>query len=204
MPDFYFRGTIAQFWKLIHAEYQRLEASCGRPPFKLESLGGDTHPNAEYVPAPGEVLVLTFFNADYTDNVLVVEAQHRFKKTVLDITCFPQGNAFEENNKLGYAMWAEIVHNLLAAGYFIDPQAEVIAASHTLPFPPEPPSGSDVFTWLDWRIDMLKAGQKCTLKQVASRMPRSYSRLRNIHKSYKIQRGLPNGYERRYKKRYKN
>jgi len=101
-------------------------------------------------------------------------------------------------------MWAEIVHALLTAGTLIDHQAEIIAASQTYPFPPEPPLGRDVFTWLDWRRNMLKAGQKCTLKQVALRIPLSYVRVRNLHGLYKSQRGLPNHYEKQYKKRYKN
>jgi hypothetical protein len=32
MPDFYFRGTLAQYWKAIYAEYQRLFSVYGREP----------------------------------------------------------------------------------------------------------------------------------------------------------------------------
>src|SRR3972149_5343045 len=76
MPDFYFRGSMTQFWNVIYAEYQRLHASLGYEPFRFFSppglLGGHI---SEYAPEETDKISITFCDDGYGLDVISLEVE---------------------------------------------------------------------------------------------------------------------------------
>jgi hypothetical protein len=195
---FPFYGTIQQCWNVLYSEYSRLEKTLGRTPFEFEFPKHVViH---DYTPKDGDEIYFGFWDSEHRHELLSIEVEVVPEGLGLyNIFVHAHGNVFEEPFKSILIIWMEIKNAMQAGGYLADPNT----AHHESPIPLEPPLGSDPFTWLDWRFDMIKAGKKCTLKQLAPKIPLSYGRLRSLHRTYKEERGLPNHYERQYKKRYK-
>lgn len=105
---FHFHGSLAKYWEVLFAEYQRLDTKLKQPPFEF------TLPNKqiinEYVPKNGEEIIIYFWDKEHKRTLLVVEAEllPDEEKPVVQVFVHPQGNAFEEPVKSAMVTWKEI------------------------------------------------------------------------------------------------
>jgi hypothetical protein len=173
MPDeYFFRGTIPQYWDIVYAEYQRLDKSLGREPFEFPAPHPHTQPLAEYVPVESSVIMITFWNTENTYEI-TVDAEFSPDREMVQVMVFYQG-PFTKEGESALAMWKEVKRALEKDDRLIDMTKSVGKPL----MPPKPAPGSNVFTWLDWRLQMKEAHHKCTLKQIAKEIPLSYGRVR--------------------------
>jgi hypothetical protein len=196
-----FYGTIQQCWDILYSEYNRLEKILGRTPFTFEfPKHADIH---DYIPKDGDEIYFEFWDSEHRHEMLSIEVEVVPEGLGLyKIFVHAHGNVFEEPLKSILPIWMEIKNAMQARGYLTDPHLPPSGNPDFLP--PEPPSGSTPFTWLDWRLEMLKANGKYKLILLAPKIPISYSRLKAIHRQYKAEHGLVTDYEKQYLKRYQN
>lgn len=230
MPDFYFLGTLDQYWKAIYAEYVRLTAILGDEPFSIAVSGELPFPISKYKPEIMDMILIQFADRKYED-----VSNHRVKaknkadqldrlkfygdcivsvkattilgmeQVNLDVDVYV--DALKKSDGSVYARWQTIHDAWIEKGWLVNAHAgniELAQMGQKNAMPPQPPTGSDSMTWLEWRFKVLKKlGWTYTLKWMAPKIPISYPRLRANHSLFKIQKSLSNGYEKRYKKRYK-
>lgn len=105
---FYFHGSLAQYWKVLFSEYQRLATILGRAPFEFIPPNGQTID--DYVPQNGEEIIIYFRDKEHKRELLAIEAEllPDEEKATVHVFVHPQGNAFEEPVKSAMAIWKEI------------------------------------------------------------------------------------------------
>src|SRR5258708_26473135 len=111
-----FFGSIAQYWAVIRAEYNRLSAVLGKPPFTFMFPPPETI--TEYAPKRGDEIMFTFLADDIRTELLVVEAAMLPDQDPLQVQIMvhPQGDPFQEPVKSAMTIWSEIKSALERAG----------------------------------------------------------------------------------------
>jgi len=191
--ELYFRGSMAQFWNVVYAEYQRLHVALGHEPFEFTGRNLKTDPIAGYVPKETDSILIAFWDDEHRVEVISVDAEFSRDKEMVWIMAHDQGAA-EEHAKSAFSRWQEVINALEESGRLVDPLAHILDNRPQLPAkpeePPKPERRSDINTWFDWHHEMLIRGFKCTLKEVAEETGYSYGHIRLRHANYKRERGL--------------
>ena len=207
MPDFYFRGTLAQYWKAIYAEYQRLFLLYGREPFEFTSPNPKTSPLAEYAPNYSDFVEILFWEAEHRDFIVRVKADTVLDAELVNLYVDIYVEPLKKSGESAYASWLEIQTAWLVKGWLINP-AVYIAEIGQLEIRPEqlpkPKTGADLTVYFDRHHQKKKTGQKYTLKQVAEETGFEYIYVRQLHSKYLKERGLAKPEKRTNKKTNKN
>ena len=74
MPDFYFRGTITEFWNITYSEYTRLSTIFGRERFEFVSPDPKNSSLSDYKPDRYDVVQFVFWEKEHRDYVVRVKA----------------------------------------------------------------------------------------------------------------------------------
>ncbi len=184
MPDFYFRGTLVEYWQAVHAEW--CQYSHGFPharcPMAISHPFKD-HPPAEYeevtleflddcfsrAPRPRPVSVPgvtrakppTFvFPPDPDPVPVTVRAASSSDGTLVSLTVHIGKAAHEEFGKSALSKWIELKNTWLYKGWLLDPLAHIAKPEK----PSQPETTSNLYLWLDWYHSMLAAVYYYTLK----------------------------------------
>lgn len=182
MPDeYFFRGTIPQFWNVVHAEYLRLYRSLEREPFEFTEPHPHKQPLAEYTPTENSTIMMVFWNIEHTYKILV-DAEYSPDREMVQVMVF-FNQAFTKGSESALAVWREVKNALKKDQRLIDP-----ANSADKPQKPEPDSHLDI--WFDYYHAMKAAGKKYTFKDLARDSFRNAGHIANMHGNYKKERGL--------------
>jgi hypothetical protein len=105
--EIYSHGSMAQYWHVIYAEYQRLHKALGRVPFKLTNPDPHIVNLAEFAPANSEPILFDLLDDDYRAEALSVDAEYSRHKQAVWIMVHDQG---VEENRCSHALsiWEEI------------------------------------------------------------------------------------------------
>ena len=103
----YFHGSIAQFWNVIYAEYQRFHASLGRAPFNFMAPNPQIINLAAYKPNNTNTIMFDFWNDEHKQVVLSIDAEYSRHKQAVWVMAFDQGMG-EKQAKRTFSIWQEI------------------------------------------------------------------------------------------------
>ena len=185
MPDeYFFRGTIPQYWDIVYAEYQRLYKSLGREPFEFTAPHPHTQPLAEYVPVESSVIMITFWNTEHTYEI-TVDAEFSPDREMVQVMVFYQG-PFKKEGESALAMWKEVKRALEKDDRLIDMTKSVGKPKK----PQKPKPGSPLNDWFDYYHNMHAAGYKYTFNDIARETSYDAGYIANMHGNYKKERGL--------------
>ncbi len=115
---FSLHGSIAQYWKAVLAEYKRLAAEHGVPPFEFEFPNPGLIDINQYLPKNGEDIVLNFWDRERTRILLVVEMESAPDEpgNIVQVFVHPQVNVFEDPGRSAIAVWRGIKRVLKKTG----------------------------------------------------------------------------------------
>lgn len=181
MPDFYFRGSLSQFWQFTYAEYDRLSSIFGKECFEF------------FEPNPKEVS-LTGYEPRYSDQVhfIIWEAGHRdFPVRVRASTAL--GSELVEMYVSVYVdvlktlgdscldVWNAYAKSLEEQGLLFKP-TDFLASLPSKPLKPK--KGSDRILFHLYFERMKEAGYKYTFKQLGADMGLSESYAKHLHGNF--------------------
>ena len=192
MPDFYFRGTLAQFWKAIYAEYLRLTAVLGREPFVLIATELKL-PLAKYEPKISEQIQIHFSNEVDRSPVVSVRADSVLDAELVSLVVDVYPQALEEKGESVYAILQEMKNAWLEKGWLINPAAYIAKIAQLVAIPQEPPkpkTGAELTAFFERHHQKKVAGQKSTLKQIAEETGFGYRYVRQLHSKFLKERKL--------------
>lgn len=187
MPDFYFRGTLAQYWKAIYAEYQRLFLLYGMEPFEFTSPNPKTSPLAEYAPNYYDFVEILFWEAEHRDFIVRVKANSVLDSDLVELYVNIYVDPLKMYGESAYARWLEIQTAWLEKGLIISPAAHFAKMAQFGMVPeqlPQPKSGADLTAFFERHHQKKEAGQKSTLKQIAEETGFNYSYVRQLHSNF--------------------
>jgi hypothetical protein len=118
-----FLGSRLQYWQVLFAEWQRLSASLGSPPFEFDipSLGSSP-PSASFVPPESEEFWINFHDERHCA-VISICASAEPGASSLFLTAYIQPEALEPPSASAYALWKDLKGTLLEKGWLRDPSA---------------------------------------------------------------------------------
>lgn len=207
MTDFYFLGTLAQYWKAIYAEYTRLFAILEDEPFAIISSGGLKFPLSEYEPTILDTVIIQFADREYRDFGAVLQVVHPLPlkfygdcivsvkaSTVLgaelvNLDVVDYVDAVKKSDGSVYARWLEIQNSWLGKGLLINPAVSIAEMRMKSGQLPKSKSGADLNAYFDLRHQKKKLGQKYTLKQIAEETGYEYPYIRQLHSKYLKKQG---------------
>ena len=207
--ELYFHGSMAQFWIVIYAAYQRLYAALGREPFRLfsplGSLGGRI---SEYAPKETDKILITFFDHGHGLDVISLEVEFSRIKEMVCLTITDSDSTdyvlYEGYGKSALSMWNEVRSALEKSGRLVDLHAHILDnRPHLLAKPEEPPKPehrSNINAWFDWYHGMLEAGFHCTLAEIAEETHHNPAYIRRLHANYEKEREFGGANKRSNKK----
>jgi hypothetical protein len=221
MADFYFLGTLAQYWEAIYAEYMRFITILGDEPFCIITTGELKFPLHEYEPTLLDNLIIKFadqksrdLGADYPvplkfygDCIVSVKASTVLgaEQVSLDVVIYV--DALKKSDGSAYARWLKIQNDWLEKQLLINPHAYIAALARSgwkQQPPSQPQSGADFDLIFDRFHQRKKEGQKYTLKQIAAETGYEYPYVRQLHSAYLQKRGLSKPQKRTNKRTNKN
>lgn len=124
MPDFYFRGTLAQYWKAIYAEYQRLFLLYGREPFEFTSPNPKTSPLAEYAPNYYDFVEILFWEAEHRDFIVRVKANSVLDSDLVELYVNIYVDPLKMYGESNLSTWKAVENSLEEQGLLIRPTAQ--------------------------------------------------------------------------------
>jgi hypothetical protein len=191
--ELYFRGSMAQYWNVIYAEYQRLHAALGHEPFEFTGRNLKTDPIAGYVPKETDSILIAFWDDEHRFEVISVDAEFSRAKEMVWIMAHDQG-VDEEHAKSAFSRWQEVKNALEESGRLVDPHAHILDNKpHLLAKPEKPPKPerrSNINAWFDWYHRMRAAGFRCALSEIAKETHLSLGHIKHRHANYNKERGL--------------
>jgi len=211
MADFYFLGTLAQYWKAIYAEYTRLTAILGDEPFAIIASSELKFPLSEYEPTILDTVIIQFADKDYRDFGADLQTAHPLllkfygdcivsvkastvlgsEQVSLDVDVYV--DALKKSDGSVYARWLEIQNAWLEKGLLINPAATIAEMAQLVAKPeqlPQPKSGADLDAYFDLRQQKIKSGQRYSLTKIAAESGFGYRYVRQLHSAYLQKRGL--------------
>jgi hypothetical protein len=225
MADFYFLGTLAQYWKAVYAEYVRLTAILEDEPFAIIASGGLKLPLSEYEPTVLDTVIIQFADREYGDFGADIQAAHPkppkphgdcivsvkastvlgAEQVNLDVDIYV--DALKKSDGSVYARWLEIQNTWLEKQLLINPHAYLaelaqLGSKHE-PLS-KPQSGADLDLFFDRFHQRKKEGQKYTLIQIAAETGYEYPYVRQLHSKYLKKLGLTRSKKRTNKRTNKN
>lgn len=181
MPDFYFRGTLAQYWKAIYAEYQRLFLLYGREPFEFTSPNPKTSPLAEYAPNFYDFVEILFWEAEHRDFIVKVKADSVLDSDLVNLYVSIYVDSLKMYGESNLSTWKSVENSLEEQGFLIRPTALLAAKPQK---PPKPKSVSDRTAWFIYYEQMNERGFKYTLKQLAADIGISEGHAKRLHGNF--------------------
>lgn len=186
-PDYYFRGTLARYWIWIYAEYQRLFSVYGREPFEFTSPDPKTSPLAEYAPKYYDFVEILFWEAEHRDFIVRVKANSALDSDLVNLYVSIYVTPLKKYGESNLFMWEVVKNSLEEQGLLIHPTAQLMARPQK---PSKPKRGSSIIIWFDWYHNMLEAGHKCTLQEIAKETSHNESYIRRLHANYVRERRM--------------
>jgi len=104
----YFRGSMAQYWQVIQAEYQRLAGTLKHEPFKFELM--PKHSESE-APPNTVTIVFDFIHPQSQRSILSIDAEYSRHRQAVWIMAHDHGFDDEEAH-FAFRLWREIKHAL--------------------------------------------------------------------------------------------
>lgn len=221
MADFYFPGTLAQYWKAIYAEYTRLTAILGDEPFCIMVAGELKFPLSEYEPTIMDTVIIQFADTEnknvgancptplkfYGKCIVRVKASTVLgaEQVGLDVDIYV--DALKKSDGSVYARWLEIQNTWLEKQVLINPHAYLVELAQLEPKHKalsKPQSGADLDAYFDLRQQRIKSGQKYTLAEIAAQSGFADGYVRQLHSAYLQKRGLSSPRKRSNKRTNKN
>ena len=125
MPDFYFRGTLVQYWQTVYAEYTRLFSVFGREPFVI--IASELKlPLAEYTPTIFDNVIIEFRDEGYRNCIVSVKADTVLGAELVNLYVDIYVEPLKKSGESAYARWLEIQSAWLEKGLIISPAAHLL------------------------------------------------------------------------------
>jgi len=124
MPDFYFHGSLVQYWKVIYAEYLRLFSAYGREPFEFISPNPKTSPLAEYIPDYYDLVEIIFWEAEHRDFLVRVKADSALDSDLVNLYISIYITPLKQYGEANLSTWKAVENSLEKQGLLIRPTAQ--------------------------------------------------------------------------------
>jgi len=178
MSDYYFRGTLNQFWSFVYIEWQSRQSQAGfellQPdPAKISVEG--------YTPARYDEISLAFYVAGHRECAVLVTAASVLDADLVGLEVGIHIRPLERYGDSVLQGWQELKSRMLDRGLLINPHALLGAIS---PIPPQPTAGVDLAAYFDHYHRERAQGRKCTLKDIAAQTGFQYTYVRQLHAKY--------------------
>lgn len=185
MPEFYFLGTLVQYWQTVYAEYLRLTALLGQEPFSI-TASELKFPLSEYEPKINGLVQIDFFAEANKTLVVSVCADSVIGAELVNVYV-EVGPNYEREGKSAHARWQEMFDAWEQKGWLINSAAKIVemaqqAVKHQQPI--KPSHDCNLSVWFDWYHQMLDTGHHCTLEIIAIETGYSKGRIRQLHANY--------------------
>jgi hypothetical protein len=180
MPDYYFRGTLIDFWALIYAEY-RLGQAQGREKFEIAEPNPRQCALAEFVPACCDQVCLLFWESGHRDYIVSVKATSVLDADLVNLDVDIYVTPYKRYGEAALENWHELKFFLMKRNLLLNPHAVLAAVP---PKPSKPETGADLRIYFDLYHQMKKIGRNYTLKQIAQETKFDYSYVRKLHSKY--------------------
>ena len=181
MPDYYFRGTIAQYWQFTYAEYDHLSSIFGKECFEFFEPDPKQVLLTEYHPEDIDQVHFIIWDAGHRDFPVRVQASASLGSDLVEMYVSVYVDVLKSLGKSCLDVWNAYVNSLEKHGLLFKP-ADLLAS-----LPPKPlksKSGADLDVYFDLRQQKIKSGQKYTLKQIAEETQYEYPYIRQLHSKY--------------------
>lgn len=227
MPDFYFRGSLAQYWQAIYAEYLRLTPILQQEPFSIILTGLFTS-LSEYSPTIFDNVIIQFVDKRFLNPgndwvevektdlqaafaflnyrlycIVLVKAETAFGVELVNLDVTVYVDELKKSDGSAYARWLEIQNSWLEKGLLINPAASIAEIGMRSGQLSKPQSGADLTPFFDRYHQKKKDGQKYTLIQIAKETGFEYPYVRQLHSKYLKKRELKPE-KRTHKRTHKN
>ena len=201
MPDFYFRGTLAQFWQFTFAEYDRLSSIFGKECFEFFEPSPKKVSLIVYEPKYYDQVHFIVWDAEHRDFPVRVKASASLGSDLVEMYVSIYVSVLQTLGDSCLDVWNAYIKSLEDQGFLLKP-ADFLAS---LPSnPPKPKSGADLDVYFDRFHKKKKEGPKYTLLQIAAETGFGYSYVRQLHSNYLKARGLAKPEKRTNKRTNKN
>lgn len=195
--EYFFRGSIPEYWNIVYAEYLRLRNSLEREPFEFTEPHPHRQTLSEYVPTKSSVILISFWNIEHTYDI-TMDAEFSPDKEMVQVLVTFQGT-FTKEGESALAVWREVKRAIAKNGRLIDSTGLVVKHEK-----PKPESGADLDACFDIRQQKKKDGQRYPLTQIAKESGFGYRYVRQLHSAYLRKRGLSKPKKRSNKRTNKN
>jgi hypothetical protein len=207
MDEFYFLGSLAQYWQAVYAEYVRLSALLGEEPFSITASSGLTLPLSEYKPTELDMVLIQFADKElreikreksgqplllkyYGKCMVSVKATAVVgaEQVILDVDIY--SDVVKKSDGVVFARWLQIQNDWLAKGWLVNPRellAKLAQLDIKIEKPPKPKSKSDRAAWFVYYELMNKRGYKYTLKQLAKELNITEGHAKRLHADFSKQ-----------------
>jgi hypothetical protein len=192
-PDYYFRGTLAQFWVVIYAEYQRLAGVHGSEPFEFASPDPQTSPLGDYSPKYYDFVEILFWGPEHRHPVVRVVADSVLDSDLVNLYVSIDANALKKYGESVLRTWNEIKVSLTDQNLLILPTAHLALMSEPLP---RAKTGADLGPYFERHHQRRALGQNSTLIQIAAETGFAYRYVRQLHSVF-LRKGRRAGRKKR-------
>lgn len=178
MSDYYFRGTLVEFWAFVYAEWRRGQARAG---FEFLQPNPDKTSLESYIPARYDEICLDFYSTGRRECAVSVTAASVLDADLVKLEVNIHVGPLKRYGDSVLQGWESLKAHLVGRGLLINPHVLLGAMS---PIPPQPGGGADLTVYFDFYHRERAEGRKCTLKEIAERAGYGYSYVRQLHARY--------------------
>ena len=193
MSDYYFRGTLVEFWVFVYAEWRRGQARVG---FEFLQPNPDKTSLESYIPARYDEICLDFYSTGRGECAVSVTAASVLDADLVKLEVNIHVGPLKRYGDSVLQGWESLKARLVGRGLLINPHVLLGAMS---PIPPQPGGGADLTVYFDFYHRERAEGRKCTLKEIAERAGYGYSYVRQLHARYLKERRQSQPAQRAYK-----
>jgi len=183
MYDLIFRGSLAQYWRAIHKEWQKplRKNPLAAEPFRLSH---------HHAPQGFEEVTIEFLDDQRRLGLVTVDALSGSDGKFVKLIVHDDRDAYEQVGKTALAGWKKIENTWLRRGWLTNPLAQTQQAVAKPRKPAKPKPGSKLNLWFDYYHAMQAAGFKYTFGDIASETSYNPGHIANLHGNYKKEHGL--------------
>ena len=201
MPDFYFRGTLIQYWQVTYAAYNHLSSIFGAERFEFFWPDPKTISLAEFQPKYYDTVHFIIWEAGHKDFPVRIRASHALNTDWVGMNVSVYTDVLETFGDSCLDVWNAYINSLEEQGLLFKP-TDFLAFLPAKPI--ELKSGADLDAYFDLRQQRIKSGQKYTLAEIAAESGFAYRYVRQLHSAYLQKRGLSSPRKRSNKRTNKN
>lgn len=183
MYELVFLKSLIQYWKVVHAEWQRPSRKdpLAQEPFRLSHH----QPPREF-----EEVTIEFLDGQRRLGLVTVDALSGADGRSTKLLVHIGREAHEEPGQLALSQWNKLKSAWKRKGWLMDPLAQIQPRMTKPKKPAKPKSGRRLDLWFGWYHAMRDSGYRCILEEIAQETGYTPGTIKQKHAIYVREKGL--------------